>query len=270
MVKVFHPNAAAAQVCFVPADWNGAEMDKHDIAVDIHAGGKGVKGEQSGDEVGSAAKVVAETYMPKRERSWFQYLIRYAHLKDTNGSVAQSLQPKMGYRDRRLFDDTSLHAVLVGFKALFPGDDYKVCQRMWEIFDGYLLSKQERYVDAPRAAAEAQLFHNGSIALIEGAPRSTASHLFKAGAKIVIFKNQDNLGALRKTGLSVRLDATPIRKVIEKAGEEIGEGPKRWHVQPDGRLISWGTYKAPRTVASRVSLSNLVDAIAEALEDTPR
>ena len=47
--KRFIPGADKAEVVFVPANWDGTGMDNGDIAVDIYAGGKGVKGRVSPD-----------------------------------------------------------------------------------------------------------------------------------------------------------------------------------------------------------------------------
>lgn len=47
--RYFMANMAGAPVEFRPADWDGAEMIQGDIAVDINAGGRGIKGEKGLD-----------------------------------------------------------------------------------------------------------------------------------------------------------------------------------------------------------------------------
>ena len=65
--RLYYPAARGAEIILKPANWDGAGMDPDDIAVDMEAGGRGMKGEKGDGVVHSCFALIMTKYAPTAE-----------------------------------------------------------------------------------------------------------------------------------------------------------------------------------------------------------
>ena len=81
--KQFVSGAAEATVEFRPANWDGAEMSEGDLAVDIAAGGRGMKGEKGENGiVHSCFASIVAGHASAEDRSALANLVRFVDAQD--------------------------------------------------------------------------------------------------------------------------------------------------------------------------------------------
>jgi len=245
--------ATSFELRLVPAGWNGNELTDDDIAVDIVAGGRGIKGK----EAGSAFKAIMETHAPKEDRDAIWWLIEYVTIQDSHGSVVRHLVPEATSKTVAILSGSSLNSVLQVLKREFSTHEEWI-QAVGRIFSALLEEGQSR-LRGEKEAERATWF--GSVAVIKNSDEpSASSHLFGKGAIVVVYADGLNLGAVRRADQpNVRLNDPRIMAVIPE-----DERPK-WFAHEDGFLLACGTRKSPATEASRVTPEELALAISATL-----
>lgn len=249
-----------AEIVFVPANWDGSGMEAGDVAVDIEAGGKGIKGELKGGVRHSCFSTLVLQHGTTEDMQALASLMAFVDAQDAYGSAYTHFVPEAKPEARRVLLHCGVNAVLRAFQAMHYNDDMVVCERMSEIFDGMLKNGRNRR----RAEEEAQTAEivGGRVAILRD-PKSVTTTIIlleEHGLDVVIYADGCNLGAVRRNDLRVRMDHPAIRAATN--------GEDGWFFHPAGFLAARGTRKAPATTPSRVDPNALAQAVLEALQDS--
>jgi hypothetical protein len=270
--REFIPGAHDAEVVFKPANWNGAGMNKGDLALDIVAGGRGIKGREHADgSVGSCFVVVVERYASTRDQDALDSLLKLVERQDASGSAVKWFAGEADPRSVKVLDDTGLNGVLRAYQANDPRNDALVVERMSGIFSG-MLANGRAWMRAVDEAAQAEGLGKGPVVIVRDQREfQTNSVLFDHwGVRVIVYADGYNLGVIRQDTVSVRMDDPALRAVVEAAGEEVGDGEGKWFAHPAGFLFARGTRKAPATTPSRVRPEDLAEAAAPLLASDRR
>jgi len=263
-----------SSVKFVPANWNGAEIGPGDVALDIEAGGKGLKGHKRTMIDGSVrvmsafASVIEKVADPGLSKALFP-LTEFVEEQDSTGDGIFGIISEQGWlRDdgtpvgRKDVPASLWLCNLASLRTIYEriyGEDIKVFVEMAKILDAIYEAALERE-GAQAEAIKARWYQQ--VALIENAKsKMTNGLLFEAGAKVVVFIDGFNLGAVRNSEETFNL-GTIVRPIIEEcASDEI----QSWFFHAAGFLAARGTYKAPALTPSRVPAAWLAEAISKAI-----
>lgn len=262
--RQFIPRARNAQVAFVPADWDGSDMEEGDLAVDIRAGGRGIKGEKGENGiVHSCFASIVEQYASVEDRMAIPELVGFVDIQDAYGSVVKRLLPEVSKEALAFFAATGVNAVLRALQAAHRQNDALVVERMSEIFSGLLQAGHAR-VRAMREATRAQFVGVGAsrvAVVVNNKEYATNGVLFDDyGVRAIVYVDGDNLGLIRRDTESLRMDHSDLRKVVEAAGEA-----DQWFAHPAGFLYCRGSRKAPAKSPSRVNPKDLAEAAVKLL-----
>ncbi len=266
----FIPYARDAKIEFVPVNWNGRGMGPDDMAFDMEAGGRGIKGVRDADgKVHSCfATIVAQYASPEAQRA-LQELVQFVDTQDTDGSVVQKYAHMLPKDAQDMIQFTSINAVLRAFQNAL-GDDLLVLERMSEMFSGFLKSGKNRIRGREEADA-AKYFHAGKIALLENPKKSgTINELFSRGVRVVVLVDGFDLRVKRGHGDEdgFRVDHPSLIAVIEQAGEKVSHegGQGDWFAHSAGFLLARGGRKGERAkTPSKVNPYDLIDALEKIL-----
>lgn len=257
-VKTFVPGYEEAEVRFVPANWDGKELEEEDLAVDIEAGGKGIKGEKGQNGiVHSAFASLMRRYAPLEDQGALTHLVRFVDLQDSRGSVIRSLGfGKEEQSTLSVLSATSLNAVLRALQAKHDFNDEIIIARMSEIFDGLLETERARR-RAQEESNRAFVLPGGIVAIVkEPKELYTNAILFERGIRVVIYVDGNNIGLVRSNEEPLRMDHPKIQEVVQKAGEF-----KEWFAHPAGFLFCRGSRKSPAETPSKVQPDELGEAV---------
>jgi len=264
------------RICFVPANWNGEEMEKGDIAVDLKVNGKGMKGEvDPGERVGSATHQIVETYAPSEDKKALQYLIAFIDGEDASGNAIDEFfneerntnQKEIIAEFKRIFRVGSLSGV---FRAVQTDKkisntseeaDRDVIEFFATIFNGMLLNGLI-YLNLCKAYKSTVTFHglNKNIALVKNGCDTLCMMAFENGAEVVVYVSGKDLGIKRKNGSKIPMDHENILAVIESFGEL-----NKWFIHESKFLVCHGSRKNPAKTWSKISPYNLIPAIDKTL-----
>jgi hypothetical protein len=261
----------SAELVFVSANWDGTGMGDEDMALDIRAAGRGIKGYQLSDgTVGSCLDQLVTEYAPRFAQDALRSLVEFVDAQDAHGQAVKRLAPEAGRYAQTVLADTGLNGVLRALQAQHPGDDKLVVELMSEIFFGMLKVGEARQ----RAAAEAnraELIGDGRVAIVrDKREMATNAILFDRGVRVVVYQDGHNIGVVREGSETLPMDHPALLAVIHAAGEEIGDGDGKWFVHPAKFMIAWGTLKAPAASLSRVRPEDLAQAAARLLASKDR
>ena len=254
--RKFIPGAKDATVEFRPASWNGEGMAENDFALDIDAGGRGMKGEKGeGGLVHSCTALIIAKYASPADQSALANLIRFVDAQDAHGSAVKFLAPEMNQKAQETFGATGLNAVLRALQATHPRNDAIVCERMSEIFSGMLHAGRARQ-RAVIEADKAEILGDGKVAIVTNSREfATNDMLFEnRGVRVIVYVDGHNLGVIRHGDEPLRMDHAEFRAIVEADGE-LNE----WFAHPAGFLFCRGSRKAPAENPSKVSPRKLAE-----------
>lgn len=263
-VKQFISGMRDAQVVFVPANWDGAEMIDGDIAVDISAGGKGMKGEIMQDGIThSCFASLVNLHASPDEQQALAALVKFIDTQDAYGSAVKHFVPGISQEAFDVLSRTGINTVLRALQMVHPRNDQAVFNVMSDIFSGILKGGLE-FVNAAKEADKAQLFDK--VAIVSNAKaRGVNGILFERGIEVIIYLDGNNLGLTRKDTCSLRMDHPAIQEIVKKAGEEIGDGEGKWFAHPKGFLFCWGSFKSPANNPSAVNPVDFASVVSALL-----
>lgn len=260
--RQFIPGAKDAAVEFCPANWDGNGMTQDDLAVDISAGGRGMKGEQEESGIVHAcfASIVSRYALPGDQQA-LAGLIRFVDAQDAHGSAVKFLAPEASREAQATIATTGLNAVLRALQVTHPRNDALVCERMSEILSGMLQAGRARQ----RAAAEAEkaeVLDGGNVALVVNSREfATNGFLFEErGIRVIVYVDGNNLGVLRRGDEQLRMDHPELCAIVDAQGEM-----SEWFAHPAGFLFCRGSRKAPAISPSKVDPRTLAEAVARLL-----
>lgn len=253
-VRAFVPGYATAEVVHVPAFWDGTpgargdlpSFTDGDIAVDIPAGGRGIKGRRDTDgTVHSALELLVGQYCSDEEKKGFKKLVSFV---DASDSGAQAWDA----------GTIALPQVIAAVKEAGGRDgDHRAVAFAEDFLRGHLSMELSR-LRATAEADKAEVVEDGDakVAIVVGAKeRGTNAVLYGSGVHAVVFSDGMNLGATRPPTFNFRLDSEEVKAVV--AGED------GWFFHPAGFLVARGSFKAPATSPSRVDPRALATAVAQ-------
>lgn len=269
--RTFIPGADKAEVVFVPANWDGKEMEKGDYAVDIYAGGKGIKGARDANgRTHSCFQTIVERYALREDRLALRRLVAYIDAEDATGNAIKVIAPNTTASEQR-----DIYAMTIGpamfnvIKRLNPDDDVAVVNEMSRYFDGILQMGR----DEQNAIAQArEIPVVGGVAIVYNMPSMVRRMLSQEfGARMVVFQNKNTVGINRAENEQVRTDHPTIRAAVESTGERVskreGGEPGKWFAHAYGFLLCWGSNKAPAMTPSKVNPEDLAKAVRKALAE---
>lgn len=259
--KKFVRGFKGAKVVFVSANWDGDGMEINDLAVDIRAGGQGIKGEEETDgTTHSCFASLILKYASPEIRQVLAPLIAFIDAQDISGVAVQYLAPELNSETSMVLESTGLNAIFRSLQSRHPRNDLLVLKRMSEIFDGILLRQQARQ-RAERDADLAYFLPGGKVAIIDNPSKSIAVRiLFERGIRVVVYIDGYNLRLNRHPEETLCMSHPKIRAVVEAASEA-----DQWFSHPAGFLFCRGSRKAPVKSPSRVDPCDLAKAVASLL-----
>ncbi|GEM_PF-3608734 len=127
-----------AEIVFVPANFDGSEMRDGDVALDLNAGGRGIKGHYDGTVVNSCLALIVHDHCTESDKRALAPLVEFVNAQDAHGSAYRHLVPGMDKRVHNILMHCGLNSTLRTLQRIFPNDDRIVVDRMSEIFTGLL------------------------------------------------------------------------------------------------------------------------------------
>jgi hypothetical protein len=260
-VKQFIPSAKNAAVEFCPANWDGNDMANGDLAVDIEAGGRGMKGEkEEGGIVHSCFASIVAQYASPVDQSALASLVRFVEAQDAHGSAVKFIAPEASREAQETLAMTGLNAVLRALQAMHPHNDALVCERMSEILSGMLQAGRARQ-RAKTEADRAEVLPGGKVAIVVNSREfATNGILFERGVRAIVYVDGNNLGIIREGSETLRMDHPELRAIVKAAGET-----NEWFAHPTGFLFCRGSRKAPVENSSKVNPRALAEVAAKLL-----
>ena len=250
------------ELVFVPASYDGKEIGENDIAVDIEAGGKGIKGsiDNDGFHHSSFYTLFKKTRLSSSVHQALFPLVNIIDQKDVYGKI--KLAPEIIRLDKRsnnsLDSAMAVSLSLQAFQAQYENNDHEVCRVMLDLISG--LFKRITDSKTEQAEVERKSFSCGYVFVVETSKRiSTAKNVFNnPNNKAYIYVNtkEKSMGVYLSDDLyhkdGFRLRLSDVKKIIEKYGEKIGKGKNEWFLHENGFLLSWGTRKDTRDIPSKI------------------
>ncbi|HPT08740.1 MAG TPA: hypothetical protein PLE28_03560 [bacterium] len=249
---------------FVPANWDGKELKKNDLALDIHAGGKGIKGKQDNDgKTHSCFMLLIERYGDDREKAILEDLAYFIDQHDAYGYCEAKEFSRNNIKNIGCF--LSLNDCLHQLKAKFK-DDEDVCRAIFNNLDGFYIIKRNEIFNKDYVLKNIEVVGQVAI-LVESNSRTHCASkiIFERGFQAYVYINKHNIGILVRDTALIRADHPDIVKIIKEANEKIGDNG--WFLHPAGYLTCWGSKKSPALKPSKVDPYNLAKAYNRVLAD---
>lgn len=275
-LKTFVPEFKNAKIVFVPASWDGRKMKKYDIAVDLDANGKGIKGiEDENGNVHSCFSLLTKMFrIPKSDWKALIGIAKVIDHHDAYGKLGNAPHPSISSSDLSTFN--ALNVALKAYRTKFK-DDEKVCEKMFELLDGFH-ERNLSFQNLPEKI-ERNSRKVGEILIVEMPNKESVNgYIFdrlKCRASIYVDSQTNTMGinisnAFRKDGFS--LGHPSIKRLIEDLGEKVGGGcsPSRWFAHPRGTLICWGSRKDSRPFPSKIKPEDLALGLNKIMENFDR
>ncbi len=238
LVKRFFPEDF--EIVFVPANWDGDGFEVGDMAVDITAGGKGIKGRI--DKNGTVHSSFASLLFQCEDKKAQKVLRNLAYLIDHHDAFGG-----IGKVDRRrkISSFLGLSIVLRALQSYHYNDDETVVSRMFEILDGLYKIELSREGFKKSASERVEVVGKTAILISDGQKNFSSRGLFKKGFQAVIYIDGYNMGLLVPRGVSI--NQPELIEFIKNSGEF-----DEWFFHPAGYMMSRGTRKSPVKTSSGI------------------
>ena len=127
-----------ARIVFVSGSYNGRTMNSRDMAVDINAGGKGIKGtlDPSGTRH-SSFKFIIDKFTTTKDQKALEMIVKYIDTVDAYGPQTSEVLGIPRHLNK-LFQTISINGLMRGFQALYNESDRKVYRMVKENFRAML------------------------------------------------------------------------------------------------------------------------------------
>lgn len=259
-VKTFISDMAESEVEFKPANWDGSELEEGDMAVDISAGGKGIKGETGENGVvHSCFAYIVKKYASDNDQKALTNLVEFIDAQDAHGLAVNYFIPDVANKEKFILAATGINAVLRALQAVHPRNDLLVIERMSEIFTGMLYSGRARQL-AEIEAERAEILEGGKVAIVKNAKQfATNGILYDKGIQAIVYIDGNNLGLIRSNTVKLSMSHPNIVAIVKEAGE-LNE----WFAHSAGFLFCRGSRKAPAETKSKVDpkkLANMLNSL---------
>jgi len=257
------------QILFVPANWDGAGMEKDDVAIDIEAGGKGIKGKKlsSGRVMSAFATIIPDAggEIP----FMLQSLTDFIEAQDSTGDgmhaiLSEHFVKRMaGTPIQRTNVPESLR--IGGLMAVLGayGRRYKNDLTLLVEYSRLLDDLYEGAVHREKAHETAKNCPKvGSVAIAENVPLGVNGALFERGAKVVVYHDGHSVGAVRSSEHDFNIGDI-VKPLIEA---HFTAEAKEWFYHSAGFLAARGTMKSPATSPSKITPEALAAWISQHID----
>lgn len=258
--RTFVPDAATAETKFVPANWDGTGLEEGDLALDIHAAGRGVKGEKDAEgRVFSCFATLVRKYASAADQEALAPLVLFVDAQDAYGSAVGVLAPGASREAQKALSACSLGSVLRALQEVYRREDAVVVVEFGKILTGLLQMGRSR-ARAENEADKAELVGAEVAIVTDSKEFATNGVLFERGIRVVVYKDGHNIGLVRANGLDLRMDHPSLLAVVAEVGET-----EEWFAHSAGFLFCRGSRKAPAVTPSGVTPVALALAAASLL-----
>ena len=241
-------------VRLVPANWDGSDAEEDAIILDLDAG---VKGEKSSDgAVHSCFAYLVDQHADDEEKAALAPIVEVVEAQDT-GRIRELYNQLANDPGRlsTLGPYLGLNSVLRALQDVYK-NDLKAIEVFGDVLTGIYAARFER-VRAESEADRADEVAPGAFVVRNPKARGVNGVLFERGAKVVVYVDGNNLGAVKSDQVTGRIDGEPVRSLT--AGED------GWFFHPAGFLAARGRFKAPASSPSTVDPVELAKAAFESL-----
>jgi len=223
---------------FVSANWDGEEMEKEDVALDIHAGGKGIKGRT--DKNGKVHSCFASLVFACEDKEVKKTLKTLSYLIDKHDAFGSS----SGGNKKNISAFIGLSISLRSLQAKHKSD-YMVVSRMFEILDGLYEINKAKEDFRKNIGKYVEVVGRTALLIVEGQSATSSRGLFQRGFDAVVYVDGYSIGLLVRDGHSI--DQPELKDFFRKSGEE-----NEWYFHSAGYMVSRGTRKSPAETTSRI------------------
>ncbi len=239
-----------------PATWDGSGMSADDVALELEAGGHGIRSRRLADgSVQSCFRVLLREELPE---DLSEEEVR--KLEREVGPIADLLDAqrrdgnltRLGFPSR--YGIYGLSGTFLALKHMCP-EPPELLEHFHRILDGFVRIA-ELSGEVARIVESTPFFGEVAVLLDEDKPGLHRA-IFRRGARFLVFKDGNNLGVLREAREKRHLGDL-LRGRIEEDG---------WFFHPRGHLAARGTRRAPATDPSRYPPEELARILASALEE---
>ncbi|RLA82373.1 MAG: hypothetical protein DRG31_07460 [Deltaproteobacteria bacterium] len=248
-IRKFVAEKKPVQVLFRSENWKGTGMTDNDLAIGLHAGGKGIVTE------GSVFSEVVRRFASEKDWAILKPLIRFVG-KTRHIVLEDSAEPEIV---------ASLAFIVFSMKEV-GYDDAEILAGISSILDDLykaLCKRYEREMDfteltiikGPRA----------TVALNDRGGVHRDALLFRSGVEfIVIADERGNLAVLRNKDSSKPILTVYVERILEEVDEPWSYEPEegKWFYHPEGFILSWSTRKHTAQYKSKVDPLRLAKAVA--------
>lgn len=255
---------------FVPANWSGDMLDI-DIALDIDAGGQGIKGRKNfgSKSRSSCFKRLFDLYYENIASEEIDYLRSFAKFLDKHdtGGIDSWRNIDVSKEENNRFSKIGLAGlikVLHGLHSDPSNSDYDICVAMISLLDNDLRISTVKDFSSESLKTTEWL---SKVAISKDAKYNLNDYLFKQGFKLVVFIKGNTLGIVSKKGDFIKADNEYARRIIYSTGEQVANKEGAWFAHEDGSLLVWGGVKAPAKYPSRVDVNDLAKELNKYLQE---
>ena len=135
------PDWRRATINIVYANWAEIENVRYEVAIDLQAGGKGIKGELVGDSRHSAFKMIVDTYGDKMHRKVLNPLTTVVDAHEVSGDAYGTILEGVDGRATRAIESSSIMAVYRALRTTAergPEGDMDLCDAFLDVYKGLL------------------------------------------------------------------------------------------------------------------------------------
>ncbi len=250
------------EIIFISASWNGYELRENDLALDIYAGGHGIKGDiDSQGRVHSCFFKLVSEYGDDEAK---KILLSLAKAVDKHDMGFLSSSFASSDNENKLDSFIALKWML---NNLSEDDEWRK-NVFFDFLDNF-------YQDGVNKLTSKQVILDNTIKVGEVAifvkdkdqkKFSNRNELFNLlGFSAKVYVDGNHLGVVIKNDLvdsGLRADHPYVRSVVEKAGEI-----EQWFSHPSGFMYSWSCEKAPKDQSSKVDPYELAVAFEKARKE---
>jgi hypothetical protein len=281
-----------AKINFVPAYWDGSSDDARgipslrdeDLALDIDAGGSGLKGFKSVDGKVYSCFAYLQSMGDLDGGRWskdhmdaMRPISRFVDVQDSTGNAVfelaqQSIALTDGWGDSQMATKSKqfialqaasltsvIHALATSTKT-----DLGLVKAVLPIFDGLLENGLSR-LRAEREADNAEII--GDVAVVRNSKEfATNGILFERGIRYVVFVDGNNMGITRGRGETIPCTNALTKVIIDDSGEGWQSDGGEWFAHSAGFLLARGTRKAPMDSPSKVDPVELAEVMNQSLK----
>lgn len=258
--KTFWAKDPDAEVVLVPPDWDPQrQLADTELAVDVEAGGQGIRGKLIDGGRTSTFSEVVSRFAPADDYEVLTPVMEYVDRFDMSRTPYESMTRAVWHRDGYI---TSLAGIFRGLAVIYDSP-MDTLDTVHDIMDGLLEVGRHRRQAAKFADHAKWIQLDGLCAAIsEDVPGKYSvtvnGLLFERGADVVVFSQGNNIGALRSDRYSqTTLDHPEVRRLVDR---EPG-----WFFHRNGYLVARGTRTNPAKTPSNVCPYDLARAAVRAL-----